>query len=76
MDSAASEAAVLADIRMLSTDDATLHLFLPKAHAEELKNAIASAQAAEETLNFKGNPTSQKVRNAGSRWSQSKTLSI
>lgn len=56
----ASEASVLADIRKLSTDDSTLHLFLPKSHADELKNAIASAQAAEETLNFKGNPTSQE----------------
>ena len=51
---------VLADIRKLSTDDPTLHLFLPKSHADELKNAIASAQAAEETLNFKGNPTSDE----------------
>ena len=56
----ALEASVLADIRKLSTDDPTLHLFLPKSHAEELKNAIASAQAAEETLHFKGNPTSQE----------------
>jgi hypothetical protein len=56
----APESSVLADIRKLSTDDATLHLFLPKSHADELKNAIASAQAAEETLNFKGNPTSQE----------------
>ena len=56
----ASESSVLADIRKLSTDDHTLHLFLPKSHADELKNAIASAQAAEETLHFKGNPTSQE----------------
>lgn len=56
----APESSVLADIRKLSTDDPTLHLFLPKAHTEELKNAIASAQAAEETLHFKGNPTSQE----------------
>jgi len=54
----APEASVLADIRKLSTDDSTLHLFLPKSHADELKSAIASAQAAEETLHFKGNPTS------------------
>jgi hypothetical protein len=54
------EASVLADIRKLSTDDPTLHLFLPKSHADELKSAIASAQAAEETLHFKGNPTSQE----------------
>ena len=56
----APEASVLADIRKLSTDDPTLHLFLPKLHADELKSAIASAQAAEETLHFKGNPTSQR----------------
>ncbi|OIP95934.1 MAG: hypothetical protein AUK55_06020 [Syntrophobacteraceae bacterium CG2_30_61_12] len=56
----APEASVLADIRKLSTDDPTLHLFLPKSHADELKSAIASAQAAEETLHFKGNPTSQE----------------
>jgi hypothetical protein len=53
----APEASVLADIRKLSTDDSTIHLFLPKSHADELKNAIASAQAAEETLHFKGIPT-------------------
>jgi hypothetical protein len=56
----ATEASVLADIRKLSTDDPTLHLFLPKSHADELKSAIASAQGAEETLHFKGNPTSQE----------------
>lgn len=54
----APEATVLADLRKLSTDDPTLHLFLPKNHSDELKNAIASAQAAEETLHSKGNPTS------------------
>ncbi|CDH43784.1 BREX system P-loop protein BrxC [Candidatus Contendibacter odensensis] len=54
----APEASVLADLRKLSTDDPTLHLFLPKAHADELKNALAAAQAAEETLHFKGVPTS------------------
>jgi hypothetical protein len=56
----APEASVLADIRKLGTDDPTLHLFLPKSHADELKNAIASAHAAEETLHYKGNPTSQE----------------
>ena len=56
----APESSVLADIRKLSTDDPTLHLFLPKSRSDELKSAIASAQAAEETLYFKGNPTSQE----------------
>jgi hypothetical protein len=56
----ATESSALADMRKLSTDDATLHLFIPKSHADELYGAIASAQAAEETLHFKGNPTSEE----------------
>jgi hypothetical protein len=56
----ATPASVLADIQKLSTDDATLHLFLPKLHPDALKYAIASVQAAEETLNFKGTPSSQE----------------
>ena len=51
----ATESSVMADINKLSTDDPTLHLFLPKSHSDELKNAIAAAQAAEETLHYKGN---------------------
>ena len=54
------ESSVLADVRKLSTDDPTLHLFLPKSRADELKSAIASTLAAEETLNFKGNPSTQE----------------
>jgi hypothetical protein len=57
---AATEASVLADIQKLSTDDPTLHLFLPKLNADGLKHAIASAHSAEETINFKGNPSSQE----------------
>jgi len=56
----APESSVLADIRKLGTDDPTLHLFLPKSHSDELKSAIASTQAAEETLHFKSNPSSQE----------------
>jgi len=55
-----TQASVLADIQKLSTDDPTLHLFLPKLPGDGLKNAIASAQAAQETLNFKGIPSSQE----------------
>ncbi len=63
----APEASVMADIRKLSTDDPTLHLFIPKSHADELNNAIASAKAAEETLNYKGSSTQkegQECRNS------------
>jgi len=54
----APPASVLADIQKLGTDDPTLHLFLPKNHTDEIKYAIASAQAAQETINFKGTPSS------------------
>jgi hypothetical protein len=55
-----TQASVLADIQKLSTDDPTLHLFLPKLPGDGFKNAIASAQAAQETLNFKGIPSTHE----------------
>ncbi|MEQ1762344.1 MAG: BREX system P-loop protein BrxC, partial [Pyrinomonadaceae bacterium] len=55
-----TEGSVRADIQKLSTDDATLHLFIPKSHGDELNGAIASAKAADETLHAKGNPTSDE----------------
>ncbi len=53
-----TETSFLAEVRKLSTDDATLHLYLPKVGADELRTAVASWQAASETLNYKGSPTS------------------
>ncbi|MDC0267762.1 BREX system P-loop protein BrxC [bacterium] len=61
---AESESAVLADIQKRSVDDPTLHLFIPKAKLDELKNAIASREAAAETINFKGNPTTPEGMDA------------
>jgi hypothetical protein len=59
-----TQASVLNDIRQRSTDDATLHLFIPKSHADELKQAIASAQAADQTIHAKGNPTTTEGQEA------------
>lgn len=59
-----TQTTVLNDIKQRSTEDAVLHLFVPKSHAEELKQAIASAQAAEQTLHFKGNPTTNEGQEA------------
>jgi hypothetical protein len=59
-----TQATVLNSIKQLSTEDATLHLFIPKSHADELKLAIASAQAADQTLHFKGNPTTNEGQEA------------
>lgn len=52
-----AEPAVLADIQKRSVDDPTIHVFIPKSQLDALKNAIASAHAAEETVHYKGNPT-------------------
>ena len=59
-----SENAVIQDIQQRSVEDATIHVLVPKAKADLLKNALASAIAAEETLNFKGQPGSQEGRDA------------
>lgn len=59
-----TQTTVLNSIKQLSTEDATLHLFIPKSHADELKLAIASAQAADQTLHFKGNPTTNEGQEA------------
>ncbi len=59
-----TQASVLNDIKQRSTEDATLHLFIPKSQAEELKQSIASAQAADNTLHFKGNPTTTEGQEA------------
>jgi hypothetical protein len=61
---AESESAVLADIQKRSMDDPTVHVFVPKSKLDELKNAIASAHAAEETINFKGSPATDEGKDA------------
>jgi hypothetical protein len=59
-----TEASVLGDIRKRSTEDPTLHLFIRSSQADELKQAIAAAQAAEQTIGFKGNPTNAEGQEA------------
>ena len=59
-----SEMAVLQDIQRRCVDDATLHVLIPKVWTDELKNALAAVLAAEETVNFKGNPASAEGREA------------
>lgn len=61
---AEAESAVLADIQKRSVDDPTLHVFIPKSKLDELRNAIASEHAAEETIHFKGNPTTSEGKEA------------
>ena len=59
-----TESAVLNEIRKRSTDDATLHLFIKKSLADELKAAIAADEAATQTLQFKGSPTTNEGQEA------------
>ncbi len=59
-----SEAAVIQDIQQRSVADATIHLLIPKIKADPLKNALASALATEETLDFKGQPSGDEGKEA------------
>jgi len=59
-----SETAVIQDIQQRSVADATIHCLIPKIKADPLKNALASALATEETLNFKGQPSGDEGKEA------------
>ena len=59
-----SENGIIQDIQQRSVEDATIHVLIPKAKADLLKNALAASLAAEETLNFKGQPSSDEGREA------------
>lgn len=48
--------AVLAEARAAGTDSPLIFAFLPKTAADEIKQAIASLRAAEETLQMRGTP--------------------
>jgi hypothetical protein len=59
-----AENAVIQDIQQRSTEDATLHVLIPKLKADQLKQALAAAIGAQETLNFKGHPGTDEGRHA------------
>ena len=59
-----SESGVIQDIQQRSVEDATIHVLIPKTKADLLKNTLASSLAADETLNFKGQPTADEGREA------------
>lgn len=61
-----SEPSIIQDIQRRSVDDPTIHVLIPKAKVDDLKGAIASSTAAEETIAFKGSPTSQEGKDAKS----------
>ncbi len=59
-----SQTVILQDIQRRSVDDATIHVLIPKVKADEIKQAMASVEAAKSTLYAKGNPTSNEGREA------------
>jgi hypothetical protein len=61
------ENTVVNDARAAGSDSATIYVYVPKASAEDLQNAIVEYDAAKATLEFKGTPTTtegSEARNA------------
>ena len=54
----AREASVIAEARAAGPDSPVIHLFTPKSDADGLARLIADQSAANETLNYKGVPSS------------------
>ena len=54
----AREASVMAEARAAGSDSPAIHLFTPKSDADGLARLIADQSAANETLNYKGVPSS------------------
>jgi hypothetical protein len=61
---AESESMVIQDIQRRAVEDATVHILIPKARADDLKNALSSVIAADETINYKGIPTTEPGKEA------------
>ena len=55
-----TENSVLAHARAAGQDDAVVHVFIPKTHADELARLIATRSAATETVDYKGVPTTEE----------------
>ncbi len=53
----ADEKSVMADARAAGPDSAVIHVFIPKSGADALKRLIASRSAANDTLDYKGVPS-------------------
>ena len=53
----ADEKSVMADARAAGPDSAVIHVFIPKSSADALKRLIAARGAANDTLDYKGVPS-------------------
>ena len=61
-----TENSVLAHARAAGQDDAVVHVFIPKTHADELARLLATRSAATETVDYKGVPTTEEGTEARS----------
>ena len=60
----ASEGSIIADARKDGLDSPMLHVFIPKSEAEALTRLIATKTAAQETLEYKGIPSTREGNEA------------
>jgi hypothetical protein len=58
------ESTVVNDARAAGSDSAVIHVYVPKASADDLQKAIVEYEAAKSTLDFKGTPTTPEGREA------------
>ncbi len=58
------ESAILNDARAAGSGSAIIYIYIPKASADDLQNAIVEYEAAKSTLDFKGVPTSDGGKDA------------
>jgi hypothetical protein len=59
-----SEKSVMSDVNGSSPNDATVFVFIPKDHTEDIKAAIAATLAAEATFGAKGHPSTDEGKDA------------
>ncbi len=59
-----NESTMLADARAAGTDSPVIHVYVPKAGADDLKRAITEYEAAKATIEFKGTPTTPEGQEA------------
>ena len=58
------ESTVVNDARAAGSDSAVIHVYVPKASADDLQKAIVDYEAAKSTVDFKGTPTTPEGREA------------
>ena len=60
----ASEREVIDAARLAGSDSPTLHVFIPRQFADDLRRVIVDADAAQQTLDVKGNPAGAEGQEA------------